>query len=387
MFLGAVTGIVMLTARKLPYLMVGWLWYLGTLVPVIGLVQVGHQSMADRYTYIPLIGIFIMTVWGFSELLSRSKYGKAVLGTATAIVLTILMVLTWQQVGSWKDSETLFIHALAVTTNNYLAHYDLGNVLFYRGDLEGAAKQYQISVWIKPDLVEGHNNLANILLSKRNYGQAIAHYSASLRIDPHQSNVYNNLGTAYFHTGNIRKAIKYFQDAVREKPGYTEAVKNLENARIAQLKLTDMITNLQRSIKDNPKNPALYIKLGDIFRQQGEYTEAITQYQEAILIQPQTIPALYGLALVYSDLNNYSKALGMLQKVRQFQPDDSEIYYNIACIYARQNKVDDSIIWLRQAVDKGFNKWGLIGEDPDLENIRNTPFVHKLLQDNGILIK
>ena len=395
-FFGVITGIVLLAWRKYPYLAVGWFWYIGTLVPVIGLVQVGHQSMADRYTYIPLIGIFIIMVWGLADLLRRLRYGMTALGIASVIMFAFLMAATWRQIGTWKDSETLFSHAIAVTRDNYLAHNDLGNALYDRGDMMGAAEQYRISLKIKPDLNEGHINLANILLRNGDYTGAIAHYTESLKTKPyeanvynnldsvyfHKANVYNNLGSAYFHKGNILKAIECFQKAVLEKPAYTEAVKNLENARKAQHKILDIITNLQKSIKVEPKNPVPYIKLGDIYRQQGEYTKAISHYHEAISIEPKSTQALYGLALVYSDLNDYTQALDKLQSIRHLHPDDPEIYYNIACIFAKQNNLNESIAWLRQAVEKGFKNWNLIRNDPDLENIRSTPYIRTLLQDH-----
>ncbi len=230
-----ITTIVLLAVKERPYLVVGWFWYLGTLFPVIGIVQVGSQSMADRYTYIPLIGIFVMIVWGIVDLLDRQRYGKTVLRTAI-LIFPLLIWVSWVQVGLWKNNETLFMHALDVTRNNYLIHYNLGITLYEQGDVDGAMREYQASLHIKPDLAEAHNNLGTIWLLKGYPDEAIRHYRESLRVSAHQTDTYNNLGAAYLRKGNIRRAIESFQEAIREKSDNANAIKNLKIAREAQKK-------------------------------------------------------------------------------------------------------------------------------------------------------
>ena len=230
-----ITTVVLLAVKEKPYLVVGWFWYLGTLFPVIGIVQVGSQSMADRYTYIPLIGVFVMIVWGIVDLLNRQRYGKTVLRTAT-LVFPLFIWVSWVQVGLWKNNETLFMHALDVTRNNYIIHYNLGITLYEQGDVDGAIREYQESLQIKPDLAEAHNNLGTILLLKGYPDEAIRHYLESLRVNPHQTDTYNDLGAAYLRKGNIRRAIECFQEAISEKSDNADAIKNLEIARTAQKK-------------------------------------------------------------------------------------------------------------------------------------------------------
>jgi protein O-mannosyl-transferase len=225
-----ITVAVLLAAKSLPYLVTGWFWYMGTLIPVIGIVQVGSQSMADRYTYVPLIGIFIMMVWGLADLFARQRYGRTVFW-ATFLVFPLLMWVSWVQVGLWKDSEILYRHALDVTRGNYAIHYNLGTTLLDRGDIDGALREYQETLSIKPDFIEAHNNLGTILLLKGYQNEAIKHLSESLRLYPHQSEVYNNLGAAYLHKGDILKAIGCFEEAVRENKHNANAIKNLNKAR------------------------------------------------------------------------------------------------------------------------------------------------------------
>jgi protein O-mannosyl-transferase len=267
-FLLASSFLAVFSLRKFPYVFVGWFWYLITLVPVIGIVQVGQQSMADRYTYIPLVGIFIVIVWGLDDLASRLRLGKAILCTVWGIVLALLVHTTWVSLGSWKDSETVYRHALEGTENNYLAHNNLGLALFQKGDVHGAISQYQQSLRIKPRYVMARCNLGNALASERKFSEAIdqyrmciaidpksgyvyknlgsvlliignseeamRYYIDALQIDPHQAEVYDYLGVAYFNKGNIGKAIECFQNAVLEKPGYADAIMHLEQARAAR---------------------------------------------------------------------------------------------------------------------------------------------------------
>jgi protein O-mannosyl-transferase len=416
LFLLIITTLILIAARNLPYLAVGWVWYLVTLIPVIGIVQVGAQQLADRYTYISLVGIFIIVVWGFTDILTRWRYGKVVLGVLSAFVFTLLMITTWEQLGTWKDSETLFRHALAVTKNNYLAHNNLGVAISTRGDIEGAIWHYRQAIKIKPNYIRACDNIGFKLFDEKKYNEAlnqfqeclkidpensithiglgdtlmatssftgaIRSYTEALRINPNHTEVYSKLGLAYLKKGNFQDSIKYCQKALMIEPDDGIAIKVLEVANIAQLRIEGSILELVKSLQTQPENPEIHYKLGDIYQQQGKYDEAIFQLQKAISINPTYSQAMYKLVVVYSDLQDYTNALSMLQKMRLLQPANPEIYYNIACIYAKQNKVSDSISWLKQAIEKGFHNWELIKSDSDLANIRNTAFVHELIKNH-----
>jgi len=193
-----ITVIAISFIQKAPYFVVGWFWYLGTLVPVIGIVQAGGQAMADRYAYVPLIGIFIIVAWGLPELMAKWRHRNKVLTVLAGIWIPTLMVMTWTQVGHWENSITIFKHTIRVTDKTYptfaLAHYNLGEAL----------------------VAEGKNE------------EAISHYKMAIKIKPGYADAYNNLGVVLFNAKMTEEAIGYFKEAIRIRPGFAAAQKNLE---------------------------------------------------------------------------------------------------------------------------------------------------------------
>ncbi len=193
LLIASVTVLVFLWGRSRPYFLVGWLWYLGTLIPVIGIVQVGSQAMADRYTYIPLIGLFIIIAWGLPDLLPMRQGYRLGLAGATAIAMVGIMTLTFQQVGYWKNSATLFAHTLRVTQNNALAHTHLGLALSQSGRLRAAIAEYQKALALSPIQPRIHNNLGVALYRSGEASAAVAHFRAALAIRPDFSDAQHNL--------------------------------------------------------------------------------------------------------------------------------------------------------------------------------------------------
>ena len=174
----------MRAARRHPYLTVGWLWYLGTLVPVIGIVQVGMQAMADRYTYVPLIGLFIIIAWGVPDLLASYRYRRAIISVGSGGLLSILIIITWVQLHHWRNTVTLFQHTLRVTSKNFLAHNNLGAALADLGKIQDAISHYRKALEINPSYWLAHNNLATTLAEKGDPKEAFAHYQEALKIKP-----------------------------------------------------------------------------------------------------------------------------------------------------------------------------------------------------------
>ena len=217
-------------ARRYPYLVVGWLWYIGTLVPVIGFVQVGFQAMADRFTYIPLIGLYIIIVWGVPEIMPRWPHRNLYLATLSTTVLLCLMALTWNQAQYWKNGISLFEHTLEVTSNNWLCNYNLGTALDKEGRTDDAIKHYQEALRIKPDYAEAHNNLGIALDKKGRIDDAISHYQEALRIEPDNAEAHNNLGIDLARKGNIDAAVEHFQKALQINPNFSYARANLKKA-------------------------------------------------------------------------------------------------------------------------------------------------------------
>ncbi len=417
---GAVLLIVLITAAALrviarhPYYIVGWLWFLGSLAPFLGVFQAGvWPEMADRYAYLPFIGIFAALSWGVSELSARWKNGRQVAAAAGILAIPILMALTWSQTGYWKNSETLFTHALDVTKNNYMAHNCLGLAFSEKGDLEGAIREYRQSIAIKPYFLDPRNNLGIALFNMRRYGEAeeqfreclkihsqkgdvynnlggvmlatgnydaaIEYYLEALRLNPYQEGVYYNIGNAYLQKGNTRKAVEHYKRAVDLRPDFPDAVNSLRQAAAAQKNTEQLISRIRQALASDPANPLLLTRLGDILRQQSEYDQAIAQYEKALSARANDINAYNGLVLTYSEKKDYANAVDVLLRMKRLQPDNPDVYYNLACIYAKQSMPDDAVGWLKQSIDKGFRNWDLLKKDPDLESIRNTSFVNDLM--------
>ena len=170
--------------RRQPFMLMGWLWFVGTLVPVIGLVQVGKQAMADRYTYIPSLGLLVLIIWGAHELARRRRHQVMVLSLAGAAAVVLCIALTREQLGYWQDNETLFRHALDVTQNNYFAHNGLGAALAKKGQMDEAIREYRESLRLKPDYTLAHENLGNAFLIKGQTNEAISEYREAIRLKP-----------------------------------------------------------------------------------------------------------------------------------------------------------------------------------------------------------
>jgi len=209
------------------YLIVGWLWYIGTLAPVIGIVQVGSQSMADRYTYIPLIGIFVIIAWGIPDLISNWHCKKTFLFFAALISVFICMFITWNQTKYWKNSITLYRHALDVTDNNFLVHHNLGVALAEQRKYTEALKHYSETLRISPDYVTAHYNIGIALAAQGRTIEAIKKYHDVVRLRPTHPKVYFSLGNAMIASRKFNEALKYFNIAVKINPNYAEAHNNL----------------------------------------------------------------------------------------------------------------------------------------------------------------
>jgi len=208
-----ITLMVIYYIRKLPFLFVGWFWYLGTFVPVIGLVQVGTQAMADRYTYLPSIGIAIMLAWGIPLLFQRVWIRKKILFSTAIEVLFILAFLTWMQCGYWNNSITLFSHALQITKNNYLAHNNLAISLAKEDKIKEAIYHYNEAMHLKPNYVEAYNNRGNAYSKLGQYQRAIEDYNKAIRIRPDYAEAYNDYGGVYLLQGNNNLGCRYAQKA------------------------------------------------------------------------------------------------------------------------------------------------------------------------------
>ncbi len=252
LFLLILSTVALWVAQRCRYVLVGWLWYLGTLVPVIGLVQVGEQAMADRYTYVPLIGLFIVVVWGFADLVKGWRSRRWVVSVSAAVMVLALMAGSWLQVTHWKNSVRLFKHALDATSNNYVAHYTLGNALALQGNLTGSVSHYNKALQIHPNFAEAHNNLGNALALQGNLTGAISHYNKALQINPDHAEAHRNLAVGLDRQGRHQEAIQHYAEVLRISPHDAQSHNNLGVALAEQGRLKEAVAHFTEALRIDP---------------------------------------------------------------------------------------------------------------------------------------
>jgi Tfp pilus assembly protein PilF len=305
-FLLAITVLVLRFAGNRRYLVTGWFWYLGTLVPVIGIVQAGRQAMADRYSYITLTGLFIIIAWGLSELLGKWPYRKIALWVSSLTVLSVLAILAHIQQRYWKDAITLCEHALKVTDNNYEAHLSMTHMLLEQGRIEEAIWHNREALRIKPTCVEAINNLGFALYKAGRIDEAIDYYKKALEIDPHTVKVYTNLGAALIAKGKYDEAVSLYEKALQTVPDSIELRIDLGYALRKSSRLAEAVKEYGKILLIQPQNANAHNNLGVVLIQQGKLDEAIAHFNQAVRINPYYASAR----------SNLTNALAEKQKLR-----------------------------------------------------------------------
>jgi protein O-mannosyl-transferase len=345
-----VTGLLILARRKRPYYTVGWLWYLGTLLPVIGLIQAGIQAMADRFTYIPIIGLFIMVVYGISDFLMGWRYGKVMLVTSGGVLLLILMVATMSQVQLWRSSVTLFSRTLRVTDNNYLIHNNLGVTLAKQGKDQEAAIHYRKALEINPRYTDAHYNLAVLLVRQGKDQKAIAHFNEALKIKPNSVEVHNDLGVILAKQGKIQEATIQFAEAIQINPNYAKSYFNWGILLIQQGRNGEAIPYLNKALRINPKDPAIHNNLGTALAGLGKPEEAVAHYNQALQINPDYVDAHHNLGSLLTFQGKDQEAVSHYYEALRINPYDAQAHYKLAVILIRQRKNQEAVIHLTEAV-------------------------------------
>ncbi len=265
-----ISSLVWRTRQERPYLTVGWLWFLGTLVPVIGLVQVGGAALADRYTYIPSIGVFIIVAFGFRDLANRFCFPKAAITTAAVLALAGCIALTENQLRYWRDSESLFTHALAVTKDNHVAHLDLGVALEQKGDLTAALAQYRAAEQLAPELYHVHADLGHLLDNLGHLPEALVEYRKAVLLNPSLPALRNSAGAVLVELGRYDAAMRQFKEVERL----------------------------------DPADPWVHLEIGKMRLKQGRDTEAIDEFRAALRIDPANFQILAYIAHVLAAIEN-----------------------------------------------------------------------------------
>jgi len=354
--LSAVSVLVGLGSRRWRYLPVGWLWYLGMLVPVIGLVQVGQQSMADRYTYLPLIGIFLIAVWGVADLAAGRRWGRIVMVGAAGTVILACVVGTRYQVRHWRNGIALFEHALEVTEDNSLAHNNLGMAM-RQGKPEEAIAHYREAIAHYRDAVGiapivgalAHYNLGVVRMGQGKTEEAIRHFREAVRIRPEYDDAHTNLGLALISQGKTEAGITHYREALRIHPESIMAHLNLGVVLAQKGKHDRAIAHFRKALEIDPQSAEAHTNLGLALISQGKTEEGITHYREALRIHPESATVHNNLAVELARRGSHDEAIAHYREAVRIRPEYAEAHFRLAVVLAQQGRQEEAVSHFRQA--------------------------------------
>jgi len=321
--------------RKRPYAIVGWLWYLGVLFPVIGLVQAGEQGMADRYTYVSLIGISIILAWWLPDILNHRQSNKRVLYAGAALFILVMMILSARQVSYWQNSTALFKHALTVTKDNHMAHNTLGLSLSKEGKTEDALMHYQEALRIKPNYANAHNNIGLVLMKRGKTDEAIGHYYTALKIVPNYPAAHINLGISLAKKGELSKAVSHFQAALAIQPRHAVALNNLGIAMARLGKTAEAIHSFRMSLESEPNDAETHNNLAITLANSGNPREAVQHFYASLRINPNDASVHNNLGLCLANGGYYQAALGHFEAALRIDPSFQDARKNLDAMKAR----------------------------------------------------
>jgi protein O-mannosyl-transferase len=389
--------------RKSPYLITGWFWYLVMLLPVIGLIQVGSQAHADRYTYLPQIGLYMLLAWVIADVLA-SRLQRRILAVTASVAIIALAWRAHVQASYWRNGESLWRHALAVTSGNFIAHNGLGHFLLTHARLDEAIEQFQMAVNIDPRFPEaqknlsvaltekgrtdeaiahlqtllkeypndalGHYNLGNALLKKGDSQGAIAGYEKALSIQVRYPAAHYNLGIALDQNGRIDEAIAQYQQAVQEDPLYAKAYYLLGNDLLRKARVDDAIAAYEQALKSRPVYPEVQNNIGIALLQKGRPSEAIAHWQNALAVQPDSLDSLNNLAWILATfpdtwIRNGRQALVLAERANQLSGNKNpKVLRTLAAAYAENGRFTEA----RVIAERGL-QLANAQENPALANI------------------
>ena len=348
--LASVTVAVLRIGRRRPYLPVGWFWFLVTLLPVIGLTQVGSQAMADRFAYIPGTGLFIMVAWGIPPLTCGMRQQKLILACAAVMLLIAATAMTWHQLGYWKDNVTLYRHSLDVTSGNILICGNLGTALVEKGDPDGAIPVLREALRISPDFAYGHHSLGIAYAEKGNLDSAIGEYREALRLTPRDGKIHYNLGVALSGKGDPDGAIRELQSALSLTPDDGQSHYYLGRLLARKGLLDAAVGEYRAALALRPDDLNAHINLGIAFLAQGDPDAAIRQYRAALRINPESKDAHNNLGVALSGKGELDAAIREFREVLSTRPDDIDAHGNLGAAFARKGELDAAIVEFREVL-------------------------------------
>ncbi len=317
--------VALLLRRRIPQVLFGWLWFLGTLVPVIGILQVHDQAMADRFVYVPLIGLFV----AFAGVLITCVKNKAVLFSIGGVAVLLCMILSAVQIGYWKNTITLMAHAAAVTKNNHLAYNNLGVEFMKLNRLDEAMENYTLAIQSKDNYPMAHSNLGVIYAQRGDLQRAMQEFQRALQMDPDYADALCNAGRVYLLENKLDIAVEHFRHAIRARPSHTDSHINLGHAYSLQGKFDEAIGEFVVATRLPPVSPDVYCNLGFAFAQKGRFDDAVQALNQALQIDPESAKAENMLGLVYEKQQRSQEAIAHYQAAARLAPGSPDVQQNL----------------------------------------------------------
>jgi tetratricopeptide (TPR) repeat protein len=336
--LAAVTVLALRRLRTAPYLAVGWFWYLGTLVPVIGLVQVGGQSSADRYTYLPTVGLTIMLTWGAAGFLQRYPHAKKVVIVSAAAACAACLVLTWLQIRYWANSGSLFQHAVDSTANNYIAENNLADYYLTEMRNEDARGHVLEALRLHPNYPEAHTNLATIFRRQGQFDASEREYVLALRIQPENVDAHSGYGALLLTQGRYQEALREFAEVVQLRPDYADGHYDLGRLFAAVRRGDEAIAQFAEAIRLRPDHADAHHSLGVALVSRGRLNEAIAEFGAEARLRPNDAAVHNNLAMLLAGVGRLDEAIAQFHAALGIEPDFAAARQGLAAAMARRRK-------------------------------------------------
>ncbi|MBX7222415.1 MAG: tetratricopeptide repeat protein [Blastocatellia bacterium] len=329
--IGGISILVARTWKTRPFQAVGWFWFLGTLVPVIGLVQVGDQALADRYTYLPHLGLFIAIIWTATGFISERQHLKVPLTAGATLGAALFLWLAWEQAQTWRDNVALYQHAIAINPTNAVAHFNLGVHFAESGAIEQAIVQYQAAIGVNPRYADASTNLGELLLQQGRAGEALTQLSWAVQLQP-SAQRYFNLGTAFQKTGRLREASACYREALAYDPNFIQAHTNWGILLAEQGNIAAALEHFQTVIARQPDSAEAHHNLGFALENQNRWQEALPAYQKAVALEPNSDELHFKLGNALEKMGNRAEALQHFERVARLNPTYPNIQDRISAI-------------------------------------------------------
>lgn len=351
LLLGAVTAVALWRSKIWPFLPTGWFWYLGTLVPVIGIVQVGGQAMADRYTYIPSIGFFVVLVWLVAELAGPKVWRRAAVGTLAVVALVICLPFSARQIATWKNTRTLFEHARSVTTGNFIALNILGELLWHEGKSQEAIQYYREAVQAGPSYPFAWCGLGMALYADGQKEEGIACQRQALKLNPDNPQALVNLGLLLLWENKPAEAEPVFRRAVEVRPGFAEANANLGLALEALGRNEEALDHFVAAVKFKPDAAPLRLSLAAALVKLKRVDEALAEYQTALELKPENLEVRLTLANRLMEIGRTAEATEGFRRAVEQSPTNVLALDGLGCALAQAGQIDEALNHFRQALE------------------------------------